>query len=78
MNTKEAFHQLIDNIEDDNALKGFYDIINTLNKQQSGKLYNDLSESEKEELRISYEESFDAKNLVSHEDVKKQHEKWQG
>ena len=36
---------------------------------------NALTAEQMEELLISYEESFDSKNLISHEEVKKQLEK---
>ena len=35
-----------------------------------------LTAEQKEELLASYEESFDPKNLISHEEVKKKHKKW--
>jgi hypothetical protein len=37
---------------------------------------NSLSEDEKEELMMAYKESFDSNNLLSHEQVTLQHEKW--
>lgn len=76
MKTKEKFHQLIDNIDNEQTLKGYYDLISRLNKSQSGELWNSLSPEQQEELLLSYEESFDEENLISHEEVKKQHEKW--
>jgi hypothetical protein len=76
MRTKEAFHNLIDKIDNEETLKGYFELIQRLNSNQSGKLWDSLNSDEKEELLLSYEESFDPKNLVSHEDVKAQHAKW--
>jgi len=76
MNIKDNFHHLIDTIDDEQLLKGYYELIKQLNINQSGNLWNNLSESERQELIIAYDESFDNKNLLSHEEVKKQHEKW--
>jgi len=47
-----------------------------MNNNQPGKLFDSLSEEQKKELLISYEESFEESNLISHEVVKLQHEKW--
>jgi hypothetical protein len=76
MNVKDNFHHLIDTIDDEQLLKGYYELIKQLNINQSGNLWNNLNENERQELIIAYDESFDNKNLLSHEEVKKQHEKW--
>jgi hypothetical protein len=76
MKTKEAFHKLIDKIEDETVLRGYFELIQKLNNNQTGELWNTLTAEQKEELLLSYEESFDSKNLISHEEVKKQHDKW--
>lgn len=78
MRTKDDFHKLIDKIEDEEVLKGYFKLIQRLNDNQTGELWNTLNAEEKEELLLSYEESFNTDNLVSHEDVKKQHDKWLG
>ena len=76
MNIKENFHKLIDTIEDEETLKGYYTLIQSLSSKQSGKLWEGLSKDEKEELLVSYEESYDGSNIISHDEVMKQHEKW--
>ena len=76
MKTKEEFHKLIDTIEDEQVLKGYYELIQKLNNQESGKLWEGLTEEQKNELIISYEESNDPENLISHDHVKNQHDKW--
>ncbi len=78
MKTREAFHELINEIEDEKVLKGYFQLVKGLYKNESGKLWESLSLVEKEDLIISYEESFDSANLISHDEVKKQHEKWLG
>ena len=78
MSTKEAFHKLIDKIGNEKVLKGYFELIQRLNSNQTGKLWDSLSPAEQDELLLSYQESFDSKNLISHEDVKGQHEKWLG
>jgi hypothetical protein len=76
MRTKEDFHKLIEKIEDEEVLKGYFKLIQRLNNNQTGELWDALSPAEKEELLLSYDESFDPNNLVSHNEVKKQHVKW--
>ena len=63
-------------IEDEEVLKGYFKLIQRLNNNQTGELWGRLSPEEKDELLLSYEESFDTNNLISHEEVKKQHDKW--
>ncbi len=75
MSIKEDFHHLIDIIEDEQVLNGYYQLIK-LNTGEYGQLWNNLTEEQKAELLIAYDESFDPRNLISHEEVKKQHEKW--
>jgi hypothetical protein len=70
---KEKFHLLIDRIEDQELVKVYFELIQMLNQNESGKLWNGLTEEEKNELVISFEESNDLNNLISHDIVKKQH-----
>lgn len=76
MRIKDDFHKLIEKIENEDALKGYFKLIQRLNNNQTGELWDGLSPVEKDELLLSYEESFDSNNLVSHEEVKNQHDKW--
>jgi hypothetical protein len=76
MNTKVNFHKLIDAIDDEDSLKAYYELIQRLNKNQTGSLWSNLTKSEKEELLIAFEESKYSNNLISHSVVKEQHKKW--
>jgi hypothetical protein len=76
MKIKDDFHHLIDSIEDEQLLKSYYQLIKKINHDQNGQLWNNLTEDEKKELLMAYEESFENNNLLSHEQVKQQHEKW--
>jgi hypothetical protein len=76
MRTRDDFHKLIDGIEDEQVLKAYYALIQRLNYNQTGELWNKLSGEEKAELLLSYEESFDAENLIAHNQVQEQHAKW--
>lgn len=76
MKTRDELHQLIDKIEDETTLSSYLALIRVLENNQTGLLWNSLSELEQQELLLSYHESFDSQNLISHEDVKSQHAKW--
>ena len=76
MRIKDEFHNLIEKIDNETVLKGYLKLIQRLNNSQTGELWDQLSNKEKDELLISYEESFDPTNLIAHEDVKKEHTKW--
>lgn len=78
MKTREDFHKLIDRIEDESVLRSYLNLIETLNHNQAGILWKQLAPQEQEELLLSYEESFNKENLLGHEQVKKQHDKWLG
>jgi len=76
MSTKEEFHKLIDNIQDEQLLKSYYNLIQKLNKHETGDLWNSLTEKQQQELMLSYDESHDPQNLISQDHVQKQHDKW--
>ncbi len=76
MKVKEKFHKLIDNINDEEILSAYFDLISQLTSQNDGQLYKRLTKDQKEELDLAFNESFDATNLLSHSEVKHQHEKW--
>ena len=76
MKTKEEFHLLIDTIEDENALRAYYELVRMLNLKEEGKLTQALSAGQKEELLQSYQESFDESELIGHEEMKKRNSQW--
>ncbi len=76
MNTKEKLHILVDQIQDEKLLKAYLDLLENRAKEVVGKLWNSLSNQEKEELLLSYEESFDDGNLINNEEVKDKFKKW--
>jgi hypothetical protein len=76
MLVKEKFHRLIDQIDDERALEAYLNLILKLNNHESGRLYSMLTEDQKEELELSYQESFEENNLLSNEIVKGKYSKW--
>jgi hypothetical protein len=79
MNTielKKSFHLLIDNLDNDNLLVNFYDLIKKRMSTKDGQLWNSLTSQEQEELLIISEESENPDNLISNEVMKNKHKKW--
>ena len=79
MNTvelKKDLHNLIDSIDNVNLLSNFYDLIKKRLSSKEGQLWNRLTKKGQEELFLAFEESEKSTNLISHEKMKKKHEKW--
>jgi hypothetical protein len=75
MKIKEEFHHLIDSIEDEQTLKAYYQLVQNLNENDGG-IWDKLTPEQQQQVLVSYEESFDEKNLISHEEVMKKYAKW--
>jgi hypothetical protein len=73
---KSNFHKLIDNINNDDILSKFYDILSRVNDFPEGTLWKRLSSAEQEELISIEKESHDPQNLIPHSDMIKKHKKW--
>ena len=79
MNTleiKKSFHNLIDSIDNESILLLFYDLMKSKSSPKEGQIWNRLTQEQKEELMLSLKESENSENLISHEDMKKKHQKW--
>ncbi len=74
MNTlelKKNFHKLIDSIDNKDLLLNFYELITKRISDKDGKLWNNLTKKDKEELLLAFEESNNPDNLISHDEMKK-------
>lgn len=79
MNTLELrlnFHKLIDNITNENMLNAFYEMMSNAKEQAEGSLWAKLTTEEKQELLETENESQNADNLISHNEMKAKHSKW--
>ena len=79
MNTialKKNFHLLIDSIENENLLISFYELMKKRSSSKEGQLWNKLTQKEQDELLLSFEESENYENLISHDVMVKKHKKW--
>lgn len=66
---KLHIHKIVDGIQNEQLLKAIYDFLKIRESQKSGKLWSALSDKEKQEVLLAYEESENPKNLVSREKV---------
>ncbi len=73
---KSDFHRLIDRIDNEELLSAFYQLLEKRSEQQTGKLWDSLTEEEKNELLLSYEESQDENNWISGAEIRQKHEQW--
>ena len=76
MTTKENLYKLIDNINDEEVLKSYLSIFQKLLYSENGEIYKSLTKDEKQELLLSYNESFDENNLIHHNIIKDRYKKW--
>lgn len=73
---KSDFHRLIDRIDNEELLNAFYQLLEKRSEQQTGKLWDSLTEEEKNELLLSYEESQDENNWINGDQIKQKHAQW--
>jgi hypothetical protein len=73
---KTNFHKLIDNINNDNVLIKFYDILDKVNQSEEGTLWNRLSFEEQQELITIEKESYLTENIILHSEMIDKHKKW--
>jgi hypothetical protein len=79
MNTtalKKNFHLLIDNIENENLLISFYELMKKRSSSKEGEIWNKLTQKEQDELLLSLDESENSDNLINHDEMIKKHKKW--
>lgn len=68
---KLNLHKILDKIENEQLLRAIYDFLKQRENSVEGQIWKTLTEEEKKEVYLSYEESGDDKNLIDWEDVKK-------
>jgi hypothetical protein len=73
---KSKFHILIDNINNDNVLSKFYDILSRVKESSEGSLWDRLTPDEQEELILIEKESHNQENLITHAEMIKKLKKW--
>lgn len=73
---KQQFHNLIDQVDDENVLTRYLGAISSEVNGESADFWNDLSPEEQADILEAYKESEDESNLISNEVVKQRYAKW--
>ena len=66
---KSNIHKIVDGIQNEQLLKTIYDFLKVRETNKPGNLWSSLSEDQKKEIFLAYEESEDENNLVDREKV---------
>ncbi len=73
---KSELHRLIDELDNRNLLDDCYEEIKKAVAVSKNKIWDTLTEEQKQEVMLSYQESEDEGNLVDHETVMKKYDQW--
>lgn len=73
---KQKLHDLIEKIDNEAILNQVYELIYKKSSSKEGDLWNKLTPEQQQEVLLSLEESNTPNNLISNEEVKKNHKKW--
>ncbi len=70
---KSDLHKILDRIENEQLLRTIYDFLKQRETSKEGQIWQTLTEEQKKEVYLSYEESQDDKNLSDWEVVKRKY-----
>ena len=68
---KSDLHKILEKIDNEQLLRALYDFLKQRENAQEGQIWKTLTEEQKKEVYLSYEESKNDDNLIDWEDVKK-------
>jgi len=68
---KSSLHKIVDKINNEELLRTVYDFLKLRENSEEGRIWKTLTEDQKKEVYLSYEESEDERNLVDWQTVKK-------
>ena len=66
---KSSIHKIVDGIQNEQLLQTLYDFLKVRELNKPGGIWDTLTEEQKQEVLLSYEESEDENNLVHREKV---------
>ena len=69
MELKTNIHKIVDSIESEQLLKTIYDFLKIREKSTSNPSWNSLTEEQKREVLLAFDESEDENNLVDPKSV---------
>jgi uncharacterized beta-barrel protein YwiB (DUF1934 family) len=67
---KSNLHKILDKIDDEKLLRTVYDFLVQGEKAKEGQIWDTLTEEQKNEVFLSYEESNDDKKLIDWKTLK--------
>ncbi len=70
---KSSLHKILDKIDNEKLLRTIYDFLKQRERQHEGEIWKTLTEEQKKEVYLSYEESENDSNLKSWETIKKKY-----
>jgi hypothetical protein len=66
---KSSIHKIVDEIESEYLLKSIYEFLKTKETSDSGRAWDNLTEEQRQEILLSYEESEDENNLIDAKEI---------
>lgn len=66
---KSNIHKIVDEIQSEQLLQAIYDFLKTREKNKSSRLWDTLTEEQKREVLLAYDESEDENNLLDRDQV---------
>jgi len=66
---KTNIHSIVDGIQSEQLLRTIYDFLKIRGKSQSGQLWASLTEQQKQEVLLAYDESENDDNLIESEKI---------
>jgi len=66
---KLNIHRIVDEIQNEELLKAVYDFLRVSENAVPGRLWSTLTEEQKQEVFLAYDESEDENNLIEREKV---------
>ncbi len=73
---KQKLYDLIEKIGNESILNQAYELIYKKSSSKEGDLWSKLTEEQQSEVLLSLEEGTDHNNLITQEEVKRNHKKW--
>ncbi len=73
---KSRLHSFIDQIDNVELLKDYYNELKGIIQNKKSRIWDSLSEQQKIEILLSYEESEQDENLIDNDEVMKKYDKW--
>ena len=66
---KSNIHKMVDGIQNEQLLQTLYDFLKIRATSQPGNLWNSLTEEQKQEVLLAFEESEDDINLINRDEI---------